>query len=67
MVSRLRYLTNYRVRDLNAAIEHYLENDMSSKLVNDGSRPGGGTFNKAKAQAMFDKYKVQGSYLMEQD
>ena len=49
MVSRLRYLTNIRVRDLNAAIEHYLENDMSSKLVNDGTRPGGGTFNKTKA------------------
>ena len=40
---------------------------MSSKLVNDGFRAGGGTYNKTKAQAMFDKYKVQGSYLMEQD
>ena len=40
---------------------------MSSKLVNDGARPGGGTYNKTKATALFDKYKIAGSYLMEQD
>ena len=38
-----------------------------TKLVNDGARPGGGTFNKTKATALFDKYKIAGSYLMEQD
>ena len=54
--------------DVNQAVDFYYANDVQRQIVMEvAKRPGGGSWNKSKAEATFNSYKAKSGDVMDED